>query len=106
MLSRWQFILLSALGVCALLLAVVNGTLYTLNRDAQVSLAQRQQFVQQSMALESLYRDIVKALAELGTKGNDRQLLDILTAQGLNVTVSGSSTASADLAAGKNSKAK
>jgi hypothetical protein len=101
MLSRWQFNLLTTLGVCALLLVVVNGALFTLNRDAQIALTQRQQFVQQSVALEGLYRDIVKALAELGTKGNDRQVLDILAAQGLSVTVNGAPTASADLPAAK-----
>lgn len=106
MLSRWQFNLLTTLGVCALLLVVVNGTLFTLNRDSQTALTQRQQFVQQSVALEDLYRDIVKALAELGTKGNDRQLLDILAAQGMSVTVSGAATAATDSTAGKDAKAK
>jgi len=105
MLSRWQFGLLTALGACALLLAVVNGTLFTLNRDSQLVLTQRQQFVQQTVALEGLYRDIVKALAELGTQGNDRQLLDILTAQGLNVSVGGAATAPA-AAGGKDAKSK
>ena len=106
MLSRWQFSLLTTLGACALLLAVVNGTLFTLNRESQLDLTQRQQFVQQSVALEGLYRDIVKALAELGTKGNDRQLLDILTAQGLKVSVGGAGPAPAAVAAGTEAKAK
>jgi len=61
----------------------------TLNRDAQTALGQRQQYVQQTIALESLYRDIVKALAELAVKGNDPQLIAILRAQGLSVTIDG-----------------
>ncbi len=93
------------LGHFALLLVVVNGALFTLNRDAQIALTQRQQFVQQSVALEGLYREIVKALAELGTKGNDRQMLEILAAQGLSVTVGGAATAAA-LPAAKDARTK
>jgi hypothetical protein len=95
MLARWQFNTLVALGALALLLTVVNATLFTLNRESQAEIAQRQQFIQQSVALEGLYREIVKALAELGARNNDRGLLDILAAQGLNVTVGGASAAPA-----------
>ena len=93
MLARWQFNTLTVLGALALLLAVVNATLFTVNREAQAEIAQRQQFIQQSAALEGLYREMVKALAELGTRGNDRALLDILAAQGLNVSVGGAAAA-------------
>ena len=58
-------------------------------------LAERQQFIQQTVALENLYRDIVKALAEMGVKGGDRQLLEILTSQGINVTFQPTAAASA-----------
>ena len=93
MLARWQSNTLIVLGALALLLAVVNATLFTLNRESQAEIAQRQQFIQQSVALESLYREIVKALAELGARGNDRALLDILAAQGLSVSVGGAAAA-------------
>ena len=87
MLSRWQFNLLTALGAAALLLVLFNSVLFTLNRDAQGELNRQQQFIQQTVPLEGLYRDIVKALAETAVKGNDRQVLDMLAAQGLNVSV-------------------
>jgi hypothetical protein len=86
MLGRWQFATLTGLGALSLLLVVVNAALFVANRDLQAETAQRQQFIQQSIALESLYREIVKAIAELGTRGNDRALLDILASQGLSVT--------------------
>jgi hypothetical protein len=89
MLARWQFHTLIVLGALSLLLTLVNATLFTLNRGSQEEIARRQQFIQQSVALEGLYREIVKALAELGARNNDRGLLDILAAQGLNVTVGG-----------------
>ena len=87
MLLRWQFIVLTVLGAVALALVLVNAGLFTLNREAHTALGQRQQYVQQTVALEALYRDIVKALAELAVKGNDPQLLAVLGAQGLSVTV-------------------
>lgn len=99
MLARWQFNTLTVLGALALLLTLVNATLFTINRESQAAIAQRQQYIQQSVALESLYREIVKALAELGARSNDRGILDILAAQGLSVTVNGASAAPAAAAA-------
>jgi hypothetical protein len=87
MLSKFQFNLLTALSATALLLVVSNSVLFTLNRDAQGELNRQQQFIQQTLPLEGLYRDIVKALAETAVKGNDRKVLDMLAAQGLNVSV-------------------
>ena len=87
MLARWQFNTLIVLGTLSLLLTLVNATLFTINRESQVVLTQRQQYVQQSAALEGLYREIVKALAELGARSNDHGILDVLAAQGLNVTI-------------------
>ena len=95
MLLRWQFAVLTLLGAVALALMLVNAGLFTLNRDSQTALGQRQQYVQQTVALESLYRDIVNALAELAVKGNDPQLIAILSAQGLSVTSDGPAGAAA-----------
>jgi hypothetical protein len=87
MLSKWQHTLLVGLGALALLLVVANGVLFTQNRSAQATLNQRQAFVQQTVPLEGLYNDIVKTLAQMGVKGNDREVLNMLAAQGLTVTV-------------------
>ena len=86
MLLRWQFNVLTSLGALALLLVIGDGIVFTQNRGVQSALTQQQQFVQQTVALEGLYRDIVKALAEMAVKSNDRQVLDMLAAQGINVT--------------------
>ena len=93
MVLKWQFNLLTALSAAALLLVLSNALLFTQNRHAQGTLGQRQQFIQQTVPLEGLYRDIAKALAELAVKGNDRQVLDMLATQGLSVTVNGTSGA-------------
>ena len=100
MLARWQFHTLIVLGALSLFLTLVNATLFTLNRESQAEIAQRQQFVQQSVALEGLYRELVKALAELGARSNDRGILDILAAQGLNVTLGGVASAPAAASSG------
>ena len=87
MLSKWQYNVLTALGILALLLVAANGYLFTQNRATQASLGQRQQMVQQTVALEGLYREIVKSLADLAVKANDRDVLNMLAAQGISVTV-------------------
>ncbi len=87
MLLKWQFNLLTALGTAALLLVVSTAILFTQNRASQALLGQRQQFIAQTVPLEGLYREIVKSLAEMAVKSNDRQVLDMLAAQGLNVTM-------------------
>ena len=104
MLLKWQFNLLTALGAAALLLVLANALLFTQNRNAQGTLGQRQQFIQQTVPLEGLYREIVKALAEMAVKGNDRQVLDMLAGQGINVTVNGPATGSGEAPVRKGEK--
>jgi hypothetical protein len=110
MLSTWQFNLLTGLGAAAVLLAATNGWLFTQNRAEQLVLNQNQQWVQQAGGHEALYRELVKALAELGVKGNDAQVLNMLAAQGLSVSVNASpagasgTPATADTAARKGAK--
>lgn len=87
MLKRWEFGVLTLLGALALLLVISNGVLFGLNRADQQEINARQQFLQQSVQLEGLYRDIVKALAELAVKNNDAQIIQMLAAQGINVSV-------------------
>lgn len=104
MLLKWQSNLLTLLGVLALLLVVANGVLFTHNRASQGSFNQRQQFVQQTVPLEGLYREIVKSLADQAVKANDREVLNMLSSQGISVTVNGPMTLPADAPSGKASK--
>lgn len=86
MLTTWQHRLLTAIGAVSLLLVLLNGTLFLTNRSAQAQVAERQQFIQQTVQLETLYREIVKALAELALKNGDNQILQMLASQGISVT--------------------
>jgi hypothetical protein len=68
MLKKWEFWFLTAVGAVTLVLVVVNCALFLANRSTQIDINNRQQFVQQSIQLEGLYREIVKALADLSIK--------------------------------------
>jgi hypothetical protein len=47
----------------------------------------RQQYVQQSVQLEGLYREIIRALAELGARNNDQDVRAMLQRHGISYTV-------------------
>lgn len=87
MLKDWQFGTLSALGVVALVLVIANIVLFSGNRSTQAEIAGRQQFIQQSAQLETLYQQMVRSLAELSAKNNDAQLKSVLAAQGITFSV-------------------
>ena len=87
MLNKNEFRILTALAVIALLLAVANMVLFSRNRAAQAEVTQRAQFIQQSAQLETLYREMVKALGELTVRNSDTQLRDMLAKQGITVNM-------------------
>lgn len=86
MLKRSEFWVLSAIGAGCVLFAILNMTLYTGNQSLQVQVSQRAQYIQQSVQLQGLYRQIVGALAELSVRNKDPQLRAVLARQGINVT--------------------
>jgi hypothetical protein len=94
MLKTWQYFCLIAVGAVSLVLVGVNASLVAGNRAQQAEINQRVAFLQQSTALETLFREMVKALADLAVRSNDRRLLEALKAQGVNVTVNPSAAAS------------
>ena len=84
--NRWQFVLSTVMSL--LLLALVAGALAlgASNRELQGQVNARAQYLQQSVQLESLYREIVRALAELGARNNDVQVRDLLQRHGITYT--------------------
>ena len=101
MLKKWEFWFLTGVGAVTLVLVLANATLFLTNRSTQIDANSRQQFIQQSIQLETLYREIVKALADLSVKNNDKQLKDMLTSQGITVTVGQQGSGSAGVGAGQ-----
>lgn len=85
--SRAQFWVATVLGALCLLLALVNLTVGSMNRSLQAEVGVRQQYVQQSVQLEGLYREIIRALAELGARNNDQEVRAMLQRHGISYTV-------------------
>ena len=84
--SRLQSRIVTAVGVLALLAMLVCATLAATNRGLQQQVGQRQQYVQQSVQLETLYNGIVRSLAELGSRSNDPDLTAMLQRNGISYT--------------------
>lgn len=92
--TRTQYWITTALGLASLILLALNGYLVRDNRAVQREVAARQQFVQQSVQLEGLYREIVRALAELAARNNDADVRAMLGRHGISYTVNPSATPS------------
>lgn len=81
--TAFQYRALVLLGALALILAIVNALLFSNNRQEQNEISTRGQYIQQSLQLEPLYQSLIKSLAELAAKDNDKQIRDLLAAQGI-----------------------
>ena len=88
MLKKWEYWFLTAVGAVTLVLVIVNCSLFLGNRGTQMDVNNRQQFIQQSIQLEQLYRELLKGLADLSVKTNDRQIRDLLSSQGITINAS------------------
>jgi hypothetical protein len=102
MLSRTEFLILVMLGAVGLVLAVMNILMFTQNGHMQAEVSARAQYIQQAAQVEPLYREIVKALADLTIRNNDTELRDLLAKQGITVSVNqaqGLPTGPSDVAA-------
>lgn len=81
--NRAQHLGTSALGLLALAAAVAGVGLAQHNSALRRDLAEQQQFVQQSVPLEGLYREMVRALAELSARNGDESLRALLQRHGI-----------------------
>ncbi|MFO1198006.1 MAG: hypothetical protein U1E86_13665 [Burkholderiaceae bacterium] len=81
------------LGAVAIVLAIVNAALFNGNRAAQADDNGRAQFIQQSVQLEGLYNEMVRALAELSARNGDEQLKAVLQGVGITFSVNGAAAA-------------
>ena len=77
---------LTPLAVLVLILVLVNVLLTLGNQSLRLQLAERQQFMNQSIQMEGLYREIVGTLASVAVNRNDAELKSLLTSQGINVS--------------------
>jgi type VI protein secretion system component VasK len=86
MLRRWEYWILTLAALAIAALVGVNISLFNTNRAAQTEVTSRAQYIQQTAQLEPLYREMVKALADLSVRNNDRELRDMLAKQGITVS--------------------
>lgn len=99
MLKPWEFWSVTTLALLAAILVVTNMVIFSQNRQTQADVSQRAQYIQQSAQLETLYREIVKALADLSVRNDDGQLREMLAQQGITVSSSPAPSAPAAPAA-------
>ncbi len=85
MLARWQFMIATLVGILVAAAAGYTMTLFSQNRAAQAELATRAQYLQQSVQAEVLYRELIKGLADLSIRNQDKALTDLLAGQGITV---------------------
>ena len=86
MLKKKEYWILTALATIGLVLALTNMAIFGQNRQAQAEVNARGQYIQQSAQIEPLYREMVKALADLTVRNNDIQLRELLAKQGITVS--------------------
>jgi type VI protein secretion system component VasK len=86
-LKDWQFWLLTLLAAAAAVLIGLNMVRFGENRKLQAEVNERAQFIQQTIPLEALSREIALALAQLGVRSQDAQIAALLSSLGITVTV-------------------
>lgn len=87
MLKSWQFWILTALAVAQAALMATNMVGFGDNRKLQAEVNQRGQFIQESIRLEQLTREIALALAQLGVRNQDAQIQSMLGSLGITINV-------------------
>ncbi len=105
MLARWQFWVATVVALLVALVAGYSMLLFSQNRSMQAELARRGQFLQQTAQLEVVYREMIKGLADLSVRNQDKSLTDLLGSQGITVSANNQvGTAAPAPAAGKGAK--
>ena len=95
MLARWQFWVTTVVALLVALTAAYSMMLFSQNRNTQAELTRRARYVQESIQLEGLYREMVKALADLSVRNQDKAITDLLGTQGITVNASAETPAPA-----------
>ena len=85
--KEWQFWTVTGFGGVLLVVVVINIFLFLHNRSLQSEVNNRQLYINQSLQLEQLNREIVTALANLAAKNNDADLKQLLATHGITFTV-------------------
>ena len=79
-------LILTVLAALMLILVLVDILFMLGNQSLQASVSERQQYIAETIQLESLNRQVIGVLAELALKTNDGQLKELLTSVGVNLS--------------------
>ena len=85
MVKSWQYWSLSGIGALCVIGMLLSVGLTLSNNARQAELTRRNQYIQQSIQLQTLYQEIVRALADLSVRNKDPQLRELLARQGFTV---------------------
>jgi hypothetical protein len=85
--TKTQYGVVTTVAALCLFTMLANVFLGLANRSAQLDVASRQQYVQQSLQLEGPYREIIRALAELAARHNDADVREMLQRHGITYSV-------------------
>lgn len=89
-LKRWQFFLLTAIGLLALGLVFLTTRLSNDIGTIRGQLDERQTFINETMLLSRLNAQLAQVLANLSISTNDAQLRKVLNDHGITFTVEAS----------------
>jgi hypothetical protein len=78
---------LTVAAALVLLLAVVDMVLVEMNRPLQLEVNRRDQYIKQTVQLESLSRELVTAIANFAIRDNDEALRGVLTQHGIAINL-------------------
>jgi hypothetical protein len=84
-LYKSQFWILTILAILAAVFSIGNMILYQNNRATQIDVSGRQQYIQQSIQLQVLYTEMVRALADIAVRTQDGDLAALLKSQGISL---------------------
>jgi hypothetical protein len=84
-LDKMQFWLLTVIAAVSAVFTIANMLLFQNNRATQLEVSARQQYIQQSVQLQGLYGEMVRAIADLAVRNQDAELAGILKSQGISV---------------------
>ena len=93
--SKTQYWIASITAAACFAAMIANVGLGLGNAASRTDINQRQQFVQQSLQLEGLYKEIVRSLAELGARNNDGDVKAMLQKHGITYNVNPTAAAPA-----------
>ena len=100
MLYKSQFWILTILAVLAAVFSIANMILYHSNRSTQIEVSSRQQYIQQSIQLQVLSNEMLRAMADLALRNQDADLMNLLKSQGVSISGSPGASPPADATQG------